>query len=212
MNELLAFIDAARAGEADKHDGPLTKLRKKHRSDYLKYYQAHPEQTHKDQARQHNYQKVSSKTSDRANENWTGADMAAALSLQQPIMVSAQDAERTYAAIRQGRYRYFSRAGYTNSLLKGEADEYAALIRREDFTAEDIREHEDKWSEAFSTAAPTARIDPPRGEHRWVEWEIGMILDGSMSAKQLALKLGRSQGSIERKRMRVRRDTKAREG
>lgn len=197
------FIDAARAGEANKSDGPLTKLRKKHRSDYLKYYRSQPEQTRKDQARQRNYQKVSAATSRRANERWTGSDLAAALNLQQPIMVSAQDAERTYAAIRQGRYRYLSRAGYTNSLLKEEADEYAAIIRREDLTPEDLLDHDSKWSEVFSTAR-AQRIDPPRGEHRWVDWEIEMILDRRISAKHLAVKLGRSQGSVERKRMRVR--------
>ena len=146
MNELLAFIDAARAGEADKHDGPLTRLRKKHRSDYLKYYHSTPEQTQKDQERQRRYQEDTRKTAHRHGESWTDTDEAEAMSLDAPITATAKKIGRTYAAVRQGRERRVRYYDLSNSLVKTEHDEYMALMRRKDFTREDVVKHRKKWA------------------------------------------------------------------
>src|SRR5699024_3172717 len=96
MNNLLDFIENARAGTL-KESGPRTTVRERRRSLYRAYYHA-TGQTRKDQARQARYQAESRETAHRHGEAWDANDLATALRLQQPLMVSAQDAQRTYAA------------------------------------------------------------------------------------------------------------------
>lgn len=121
-------------------------------------------------------------------------------------MVSAQDAERTYAAIRQGRYRFIRKHGLRNSLLKDEDDEYDALIRREDFTVDDLIQHDDKWRTAFELTVPKnkeGKPAPPRAEIDWAPWEVEMIKDPTISHAALAVKLGRTPGAVAKKRQRL---------
>lgn len=185
---------------------PRTDRREKNQREYQQYYERHPEQTLKDQERQNAYQEESRSTAGRDGQTWTSHDLATALRLQQPIMVSAQEAQRTYAAIRQGRYRFIRQSGLRNTLLKGETEEYDALIRHEDFTVEDLLEHETRWRAIFEKTMPVYPEDgrPARYRQAWQDWEVDMVLDETYSARQLAGKLGRTRDSIETKRKRLR--------
>ena len=195
MNNLLDFIEGARAGTLEE-SGPRTTVRERRRSLYRAYYHA-TGQTRKDQARQERYQAESRETAHRHGEEWDANDLATALRLQQPIMVSAHDAQRTYAAIRQGRYRLIRKAGFRNTLLKGEEQEFDALVRNEDATAEDWVALDQKWREVF---ASTVKGAPPRHGAGWHDWEIDMLRDRSVSDARLAEKLGRTIVAVENKR------------
>lgn len=181
---------------------PVTDLREKHQRSYRTYYEEHPEQTLKDQERQTRYQAESREVADRHGELWGSSDLEVALRLQQPIMVAAEDAQRTYAAIRQGRYRFLRQHGLRNSLLKNEADEYDALIRREDFTVDDLIEHDAKWGKAFGLTLPNGS-KTPRATVEWGDWEVEMVKDMTISTKTLALKLGRTPAAVTKKRQRI---------
>ena len=195
MNNLLDFIENARAGTLEE-SGPRTTVRERRRSLYRSYYYA-TGQTRKDQKRQAKYQEESRETAHRHGEAWDANDLATALRLQQPIMVSAQDAQRTYAAIRQGRYRLIRKAGFRNTLLKGEEQEFDALVRNEDATADDWIALDQKWREVFAKTLPGA---PSRHGAPWREWELEMLKDRSVSDSILAEKLGRSTVAVENKR------------
>lgn len=131
---------------------PLTDLREKHQRDYHAYYERHPEQTLKDQARQSAYQDETRATADRHGEAWTGSDEEIALDLDSGLSQSAAETGRTYAAVRQGRYRLVRYYDLSNSSVKREHDEYMALMRRKDFTREDVMAHKKKWHDKNQNA------------------------------------------------------------
>lgn len=199
MNNLLDFIENARAGTL-KESGPRTTVRERRRSLYRAYYHA-TGQTRKDQARQARYQAESRETAHRHGEAWDANDLATALRLQQPLMVSAQDAQRTYAAMRQGRYRLIRKAGFRNTLLKGEEQEFDALVRNEDATADDWIALDQKWREVFSRSVPHG---PARALSPWTKWEVDLAKDPTLSDSQLARKLGRTPRAVSNKRTKMR--------
>lgn len=130
---------------------PLTDLREKHQRDYRTYYDRHPEQTLKDQDRQQRYQDESRESADRHGDEWTEADEAEAMTLGASLGATAQNLGRTYAAVRQGRFRRVRYYDLSNSLVKSEHDEYMALVRRKDFTLEDVERHKQKWRDRNRT-------------------------------------------------------------
>lgn len=199
--DLSQFIEDARAGKLAEPAG-RTKVRKE-RVDRYKDYYYRTGQTHKDQERQREYQRESYQTAHRHGDRWESNDLEMALRLQQPIMVSAEDAQRTYAAIRQGRYRFLRRHGLRNDLLKEEQEEYDRIIRHESFRVEDLIEHDKKWSAAFG-ATSTVGGKPARGSAPWGEWEMEMLKDPTSSSGSLAKKLGRSVDAVTKKRQRMR--------
>lgn len=198
MNSILDFIENARAGIPEE-TGPRTTVREKRRSLYRAYYHA-TGQTRKDQARQARYQAESRETAHRHGEEWDANDLATALRLQQPLMVSARDAQRTYAAMRQGRYRLIRKAGFRNTLLKGEEQEFDALVRNEDATAEDWVALDQKWREVF---AKTVGDMPARDYQPWSDWEIELLKDRTLSDARLGEKLGRTAKAVRFQRQRM---------
>lgn len=198
MNNLLDFIENARAGTLEE-SGPRTTVRERRRSLYRAYYHA-TGQTRKDQARQARYQAESRETAHRHGEEWDANDLATALRLQQPLMVSAQDAQRTYAAMRQGRYRLIRKAGFRNTLLKGEEQEFDALVRNEDATAEDWVALDRKWREVF---AKTVKDSQPRDGQAWADWEMEAIHDKTLSGRDVARRTGRTLDAVYKKRQRL---------
>lgn len=126
---------------------PLTDLREKHQRDYRAYYERHPEQTRKDQARQERYQEETRESAERHGETWDGTDEAESMDLSVSLSDAAVRVGRTYAAVRQGRHRRVRRYGLSNSLIKTEHDEYMALMRRKDFTLEDVMNHKQRWAQ-----------------------------------------------------------------
>ena len=198
MNSLLDFIENARAGIPEE-TGPRTAVREKRRSLYRAYYHA-TNQTRKDQARQARYQDETRETAHRHGEQWDANDLATALRLQQPLVVSARDAQRTYAAMRQGRYRLIRKAGFRNTLLKGEEQEFDALARNEDATAEDWVALDQKWREVF---AKTVKDSQPRDGQAWADWEMEAIHDKTLSGSDVARRTGRTLDAVYKKRQRL---------
>lgn len=104
--------------------GPLTERREKNQRDYQAYYERHPEQTLKDQARQAEYQTESRSTAHRHKESWAEWEEEVVLNFDTPIREAAQITGRTYAAVRQARHRCVKAEKLVNELIKDEAEEY----------------------------------------------------------------------------------------
>lgn len=98
----------------------------------------------RERARQDTYQAETRATAARHGQEWTESDQQDALSLGD-LKESAASQGRTYAAVRQGRLRLVRQHGRTNTLIKDQWEEYTSLMRRKDFTLEDLDDHYEKW-------------------------------------------------------------------
>lgn len=123
-----------------------TRAREQNQRNYHAFYSAHPEQTLKDQARQKRYQEESQETADRHGSPWDTIDASVVLNLDIPIIEAARMSGRTYAAVRQGRYRLLKRMSIENSLIKDETDLYDGSIRRKGFDLEETADYIDVWA------------------------------------------------------------------
>lgn len=141
---------------------PLTERREKNQRAYRAYYERHPEQTLKDQQRQERYQSETRTVADRHNSRWDALDEEDAIDLSIPLSDYACGMGTTYAAICQGRHRRIQRYGLSNSLIKQEHDEYMALMRRKDFTRDDVTKHKQKWEAKKRDYFQGSDACPPR--------------------------------------------------
>lgn len=117
---------------------PLTDLREKHQRYYHEFYQRHPEQTLRDQARQWSYQERSRYDADSHGDAWTDWEETVMLNFDIPIAEVARIIGRTYAAVRQARHRYVKNEELVNSLLKEEHEEYDGTKRHVPSFAEGV--------------------------------------------------------------------------
>ncbi|WP_423058327.1 hypothetical protein [Brevibacterium linens] len=122
-----------------------TSRREKNQQDYRRYYEKHPEQTVKDQARQAKYQAESRHLASLHGRQWSETDIAGALNLDEPLKATAVRMGRTYAAVRQARYRQVKKMNLPNSLIKNENDEYTVRLRRTDFDIERVIPAKTRW-------------------------------------------------------------------